>query len=134
MSEENKVQNIIEAKAKFYTRRRKLKNWTGVILGCGEFGFVTDSTDNDKRLKIGDGVNDFEKLPWITAGERNFDPESELAQSGIAVAEAINPLDEVLLNILTAIQSGNTNAEIVGAIEQIIVSYLEAKTIAEVEE
>ena len=65
--------------------------------------------------------------------DQTYSSTSENAQSGIAVKEAVNLLDEVLRNILTAIQSGNTNAETVSAIEQIIVSYLEAKTIEEVE-
>lgn len=66
--------------------------------------------------------------------DSTYNPESENAQSGKAVAEAINTLDNVLRDILTAIQSGSSATETIDAIEQTIVSYLENKTIAEVEE
>jgi hypothetical protein len=50
------------------------------------------------------------------------------------VDNSVNALDNVLRDILAAIQSGNSDMETISAIEQTIVSYLETKTIAEVEE
>lgn len=91
MSETNTNQNRVKAKARFLIRRRKTKNWSGITLENGEFGLVTDSTDNSKRVKIGDGVTVWEELPWLTLGELNFNSESPNAQSGIAVSEAVNP-------------------------------------------
>jgi hypothetical protein len=72
--------------------------------------------------------------------DQTYLPESQNAQSGIAVAEAIipvinqvNQLDNVLKDILTAIQTDKSALEKVEAIEQTIVNYLETKTVAEVE-
>jgi hypothetical protein len=46
----------------------------------------------------------------------------------------INALDNVLVDILAAIQLNKSDAETIDAIEQTIVSYLETKTVVEVEE
>ena len=89
MSETNTNQNRVKAKAKFLVRRRKAKNWSGITLESGELGLVIDSTDNSKKVKIGDGVTVWEELPWLTVGELKFDPESPNAQSGLAVAQAV---------------------------------------------
>lgn len=65
--------------------------------------------------------------------DQTYNPESENAQSGKSVAEAISVLDKVLSDILTTIQTGGTDSDVVSAIEQIIVAYLENKTVSEVE-
>ena len=50
------------------------------------------------------------------------------------VDDVTNSLDNVLRDILTAIQSGESAIQTVEAIEQLIVSYLENKDVLEVEE
>ena len=65
--------------------------------------------------------------------DQQYNPESENAQSGKAVTEAIIPLDNVLREILNAIQSNSSALETIDMIEQIIVSYLENKSVMEVE-
>lgn len=99
MSKENKVQNIVKAKAKFITRRNTLAGWEAKnpVLACGEFGVVKDSKDSAKRLKLGDGVTPWKELEWIggnkggdnTKVDQTYNPKSKNAQSGIAVAEAM---------------------------------------------
>ena len=87
--------NVIKAKAKFITRRNTLAGWEAdnPILACGEFGVVKDATDRAKRLKLGDGVTPWNELEWYGGAEQSFDPESENAQSGKAVAEALQYIE-----------------------------------------
>lgn len=85
----------IYAKAKFGFREDSLKNWTenNPILEKGEPAVISDSEDS-RWLKIGDGITPFNALPWKFAGggmaDKVYDPKSENAQSGIAVAQALS--------------------------------------------
>ena len=80
------------------------------ILEAGEMGFVSDVNENE-WCKVGDGVTPWVDLPWKKgpkgeAGEKGdkgecaeadmaYNPESENAQSGKAVAEAVgNKMDK----------------------------------------
>ena len=78
-------------------REDTLENWETVnpILHKGEVSIVRDS-ENGEWLKIGDGVTSWVDLPykkWSSDSglqiDQSYNPESENAQSGIAVAEAL---------------------------------------------
>lgn len=90
----------IYANARFGLREDTLENWVtnNPVLEKGEPAVISDSEDS-RWLKIGDGKTDFNSLPWKFAGgtvaDKEYDPTSENAQSGIAVAEAINGISEV---------------------------------------
>lgn len=90
----------IYAKARFGLREDTLENWVtnNPVLEKGEPAVISDSEDS-RWLKIGDGKTDFNSLPWKFAGgtvaDKEYDPTSENAQSGIAVAKAINGISEV---------------------------------------
>ena len=87
----------IYAKARFGLREDTLENWVtnNPVLEKGEPAVISDSEDS-RWLKIGDGKTDFNSLPWKFAGgavvDKEYDPTSENAQSGIAVAEALSLL------------------------------------------
>lgn len=89
----------IYANARFGFREDTLKNWTEInpILEKGEPAVVRDGA-NGEWLKIGDGVTPFNCLPWKFASggtvDQSYDPMSENAQSGVAVAEAIGKASE----------------------------------------
>ena len=66
------------------------------ILEDGEMGFVSDVNENE-WCKVGDGRTPWNNLPWkkgpkgeTPAIDETFNPESENAQSGKAVAEAMS--------------------------------------------
>lgn len=107
----------IYSNARFGFREDTLENWMAdnPILEKGEPAVVRDG-ENGEWLKIGDGVTAFNNLPWkkgpkgdngdkgdtgadgkdaIT--DQTYNPESENAQSGKAVAEALKTVntDEV---------------------------------------
>lgn len=86
----------IYAKARFGFREDTLENWitNNPVLEKGEPAVISDSEDS-RWLKIGDGVSPFNALPWKFAGggalvDKSYNPKSENAQSGIAVAEALS--------------------------------------------
>lgn len=85
----------IYANARFGLREDTLENWVtnNPVLEKGEPAVISDSEDS-RWLKIGDGKTDFNSLPWKFAGgtvaDKEYDPTSENAQSGIAVAEALS--------------------------------------------
>ena len=89
----------IYAKARFGFREDTLKNWieNNPILEKGEPAVISDSEDN-RWLKIGDGKTPFNSLPWKATGggmvDQSYNPTSENAQSGIAVAEALVGVEE----------------------------------------
>ena len=62
------------------------------------------------------------------------DSISELTNTIITNQNNINSLDQVLQDILTAIQSNLSTTETIDEIETLITSYLEAKTVMEIEE
>lgn len=84
----------IYANARFGLREDTLENWVtnNPVLEKGEPAVISDSEDS-RWLKIGDGKTDFNSLPWKFAGgtvaDKEYDPTSENAQSGIAVAQAV---------------------------------------------
>ena len=104
----------------FQPRRDTAENWNkdNPILCDGEFGVVTDSTD-ENWLKVGDGLTpwkqlSFKKGPKGDTGvkgdkgdpgkdavtDRAYSPTSENAQSGKAVAEAVEKENLSILDIL----------------------------------
>ena len=117
MSEKEIVR--ILAAARFKPRSDTLANWEekNPILLSGEPGVVTGLNvagdkleDKSKKIKWGDGVTPWNALDWwqgpkgdaIT--DQTYNPESENAQSGKAVAEAvkknIKPIAKIKNNIL----------------------------------
>lgn len=93
--------NKIKANARFCFRSDTLENWSSLnpILKAGEFAVVTDGTETEK-VKIGDGVTDFNSLGFWK-GEKGdkgdyakvdqyFISTSTNPQSGTAVAEAVS--------------------------------------------
>lgn len=108
MSEKDIVQ--ILAAARFKPRSDTLENWEkeNPVLLSGEPSVVIDGTESEK-IKLGDGVTPWNELDWWKGpkGEKGdtgaqgepgkdavidqaYNPESENAQSGKAVAEAIS--------------------------------------------
>ncbi|MBR4972857.1 MAG: succinylglutamate desuccinylase/aspartoacylase family protein [Clostridia bacterium] len=81
--------------ARFVLRKDTLENWQteNPVLLEGEPSYVTDGEDN-KKIKLGDGITPWNDLAYFSSGtdvevDQNYNPESENAQSGKAVAEAI---------------------------------------------
>lgn len=67
----------------------------GVVIGLNEVG---DGLENkSQKIKIGDGIHTWKELSWFSSGgtstldiDQTYNPESTNAQSGVAVAEAVN--------------------------------------------
>ena len=100
----NKDITQILAAARFKPRSDSLENWEkeNPILLSGEPGVVTDGTETEK-IKFGDGVTPWNELGWWkgpkgiqgepgkdAVADQNFDPQSENAQSGKALAVEFN--------------------------------------------
>jgi hypothetical protein len=106
---EKEIRRIL-ATARFKFRSDTLKNWeennpvllegeAGVVTGLNEVG---DGLENkSQKIKFGDGIHDWNNLDWWYGPEgqgggsditvdQTYNPESENAQSGKAVAQAIN--------------------------------------------
>lgn len=108
--------NYIYAQAHFAFKSDTIANWKSInpILLSGEFGVVIDGNETEK-VKIGDGVTPWNELSWWMGpkgdtgpqgpqgvpGEKGndgvtpiidqtYDPDSKNAQSGLAVASAID--------------------------------------------
>ncbi len=99
----------ILATARFKYRSDTLVNWeaNNPILLEGEVGVVTGLNtvgdgleDKTQKIKFGDGIHDWNSLDWWYGPEgvggssnividQTYNPESENAQSGKAVAQAI---------------------------------------------
>ena len=86
--------------ARFLPRHDTLENWQtkNPILLEAEPSYVIDGEDG-KKIKFGDGVTPWNDLPYLSSSINNggditvdqtYKPESENAQSGKAVAEAIS--------------------------------------------
>lgn len=120
---ENEAKKIL-ATARFKFRSDTLKNWeeNNPILLEGEVGVVTgfnevgDGLENkSQKIKFGDGIHDWNSLDWWYGPEsqggtnitidQTYNSESENAQSGKAVAQAINStvgdIETALDNIIT---------------------------------
>lgn len=87
------MSNKIYAKARF-AYNNKPKSWweeNNPLLENGEPGIVSD-VDEGEWFKIGDGKTRWNKLPWKNkkTADQAYDPESENAQSGKAVAQAVS--------------------------------------------
>ncbi|MBQ6815736.1 MAG: hypothetical protein IJP26_00700 [Clostridia bacterium] len=84
----------IYLKTTFALRSDTLENWQSFnpILLMGEPAVVSDS-ETEEWLKVGDGQTHWQDLPWkkpkTKITDQNFNPTSENAQSGTAVAEAL---------------------------------------------
>ena len=151
--------NYIHANARFAFRSDTLENWESInpILRAGEFGIVTNGSETQK-VKIGDGVTPWNELSWWMGPKGNtgiqgpqgiqgekgekgddgatpiidqiYDPNSENAQSGTAVAEAIgqnNAQIDVAINNGDAYAISTANAytdERIGDIEAALDSIL----------
>ena len=83
------------AGARFILRKDSLENWQtkNPVLLAGELSYVTDGEDN-KKIKFGDGITPWNDLAYFSSGtdvevDQTYNPESENAQSGIAVAKAV---------------------------------------------
>lgn len=91
----------IHGRVRFIHRRDTAEKWktANPVLAAGEHGVVTDSTIPHEREKIGDGTTPWNELGWWHGpkGENgrdavtdiSYNPQSENAQSGKAVAEAV---------------------------------------------
>ena len=85
--------------ARFLPRHDTLENWQrkNPILLEAEPSYVIDGEDG-KKIKFGDGVTPWNDLPYLSSNinnggditvDQSYNPESENAQSGKAVAEAL---------------------------------------------
>ena len=85
--------------ARFLPRHDTLENWQtkNPILLEAEPSYVIDGEDG-KKIKFGDGVTPWNDLPYLSSNINNggditvdqtYNPDSENAQSGKAVAEAV---------------------------------------------
>ena len=76
--------------AEFQIRRDTAENWEAEnpILEAGEPALVVDENDKPKYLKIGDGKTTWSELKRFNYPDQEYNPESENAQSGKALAEA----------------------------------------------
>lgn len=93
-------------------RQDSLENWQtkNPVLEAGEPAIVSDATDGN-WLKIGDGQTPWQDLPYkmftdagnTVKADQTYDPQSENAQSGKAVAEAVKPVDDKIGDIETAL-------------------------------
>ena len=107
------AENVIKiyGNARHILRKDNLENWenNNPILIDGEPSYVTDG-DNGRKIKIGDGVTNWNDLPYLSSSvdvDQTYNPESENAQSGKAVAEAFENQKVVLLDhTLTEEQAG----------------------------
>lgn len=94
----------------FALRSDTLENWQNInpILLMGEPAVVSDSV-NDEWLKVGDGQTLWQDLPWKNAKtqiiDQSFDPTSENAQSGKAIAQVVVQATEEI----TALATGLSN-------------------------
>lgn len=82
--------------ARFVLRKDSLENWQtkNPVLLEGEPSYVTDGEDG-KKIKFGDGITPWNDLDYFSAAadvevDQTYNPESENAQSGKAVAEGIS--------------------------------------------
>lgn len=108
----------IYGKVRFIFRHDTAENWAkeNPILAAGEHGVVTDSTVPHEREKIGDGTTPWNELGWWHGpkGENgrdavtdiSYNPQSENAQSGKAVAEAIGNKQDKFADV-TVDRDGN---------------------------
>ena len=129
--------NKIYLNSTFGYREDTLKNWqtANPVLERGELSFVRDGYDG-KFVKIGDGHTTWNSLPFapLPKGENGkdyilsdadkakiadmakpvidhtYNPESENAQSGVAVAEALEPFNRKyeLIETITISEEVNT--------------------------
>lgn len=78
--------SVIRVKSANLLRRDTAAGWTAAnpVLRAGEEGYETDTG----RRKVGDGTVAWNELSYTV--DQTYDPTSENAQSGKAVAEAIN--------------------------------------------
>lgn len=95
------MSNKIYAKARF-AYNNKPKSWweeNNPILENGEPGIVSD-VDEGEWFKIGDGKTHWNNLPWKNkkTADQAYDPESENAQSGKAVAQAVANKQDILIS------------------------------------
>lgn len=94
----------IHGRVRFIHRRDTAEKWktANPVLAAGEHGVVTDSATPHEREKIGDGVTPWNDLGWWhgpkgeqgekgkdAVTDQTYNPQSENAQSGKAVAEAV---------------------------------------------
>ncbi|MDO4608861.1 MAG: hypothetical protein Q4B40_06690 [Clostridia bacterium] len=80
----------IQANARFVYKSKTAAEWQAEnpILLNGEIGFVSDAYEIN-FLKVGDGKTAWNDLPYKNAIDQDYDPQSERAQSGRAVFEAL---------------------------------------------
>ena len=125
---EREIRRIL-ATARFKFRSDTLNNWrtNNPVLLEGEAGVVTglnaigdNLEDKTQKIKFGDGIHSWNELDWWygpegTGGgsdvivDQEYNPESENAQSGKAVAQAINSTIgdiETALDSIIDIQNG----------------------------
>ena len=96
--------NKIYVRAGYGFREDTLENWImeNPVLEKGEPSIVRNPEKDGEWLKIGDGVTAWNDLPWkkgpkgdTVPADPTYNPESENAQSGKAVAEAVgNKMDK----------------------------------------
>ena len=101
--------------ARFLPRHDTLENWQtkNPILLEAEPSYVIDGEDG-KKIKFGDGVTPWNDLPYFPSSaevDQTYTPESENAQSGKAVAEAVaieqKRSDNTFANALKSSKSGS---------------------------
>ncbi|MBR4072986.1 MAG: hypothetical protein IKK24_03485 [Clostridia bacterium] len=96
--------NVIKAKAYHLVRRDTLENWVrkNPVLKAGEICLVTDAADSSRLIKIcGKDNTSWSDLDYFSPAQeivfptvdKSYSPESENAQSGKAVAEALKNID-----------------------------------------
>ena len=104
------------------------------------FGSYNSYTSSSALFTVGNGASDTNRsnaFEVYTDGRAELQTQGETENSVVIKSHLdknINALDNVLVDILAAIQLNKSDAETIDAIEQTIVSYLETKTVVEVEE
>ncbi len=103
-------------KTTFALRSDTLENWQSInpILLMGEPAVVSDS-ENDEWLKVGDGQTPWQDLPWKKAKaqiiEQNFNPTSENAQSGKAVAQVVTAARDEITPLITDLYTNKADKD-----------------------
>lgn len=94
----------------FALRSDTLENWQSInpILLMGEPAVVSDSL-NEEWLKVGDGKTPWQDLPWKNAKtqkiDQSFNPASENAQSGKAIAQVVAQATEKITALGTSLSN-----------------------------
>lgn len=109
---DNKASSIY-GEAIFKFNRKTAEEWeqSDLILEEGEPALLINENGDTVEVRYGNGKDRFVNLPvFKNKADIKYNPESTNAQSGIAVAEAIEGLDDVFASVIKPTLTGNTIA------------------------